>query len=84
MVSPYEIQPYNTNKQTKQVSNTNNKFNRHHNFKRLLLTPIHVKLTSKETSLEVKPVESKNKIKGGGNIESNDEYSDEILHKNNT
>ena len=34
-------------------------------------------------SSEVKPVKSKNKLKGGANAEINDEYSDEILHNNN-
>ena len=35
-----------------------------------------------ESSPEVKPVKSKNKLKGGANIDFHDEYLDEILHKN--
>ena len=31
---------------------------------------------------EAKPVKSKNNLKGGANIEINDKYLHEILHKN--
>ena len=36
-----------------------------------------------ESHHEVKPVESKNKLKGGGIIEINEHYLDEILDNNN-
>ena len=53
-------------------------------FKRPRSTSNDLKPTSKESSPEVKSVKSKNKLKGGGNIEINDEYLDEILHNKNS
>ena len=41
-----------------------------------------LKTTSKESAPEVKPVKSKNKLKGGANIESKENYLDEIVHNN--
>ena len=35
-----------------------------------------------ESHLEGKPVKSKNKLKGGANIEINEHYLDEFLHIN--
>ena len=37
-----------------------------------------------EPSLQIKHAKSKNKLKGGGKIENNDEKLDEILHINNS
>ena len=37
-----------------------------------------------ESHHEVKTVKSKNKLKGGANIEINEHYLDEIPQKNNT
>ena len=36
-----------------------------------------------EFPLEVKPIKSKSRLKGGANIEINDECLDELLNKNN-
>ena len=65
-LSPYRIQSNNTNKRTKKVSNTilDNNAHRDHDLKRPRLSSNDLKPTSKETSLEVKPVKSKNKFKG--------------------
>ena len=71
MVSPYRIQPNNINKRTKKTSNTNfdNNSHRETDVKRPRLTSFDLKTTSKESSPEVKPAKSKNKLKGGGNVE---------------
>ena len=84
-LSLYRIQPNNTNKRTKKTSNTNFDKNSQHepDVKRLLLTSFDLKTTSKETSPEIKLVKSKNKLKGGGDIEIDDEHLDEILQNNN-
>ena len=37
-----------------------------------------------ESHHEVKPDKSKNKLKGGSNIEVNEHHSDEIIHNNNS
>ena len=37
-----------------------------------------------ESHHEVKPVKSKNKLKGSAKIEINEHYLDEILHNNNS
>ena len=79
MLSPHRIPPNNTIKRTKKVSKTNfvNNSHRDHDLKRPRLTSKGLKLTSNESSLEVKP------LKGGGKSETNDGYLDEILHNNN-
>ena len=84
MLSPYRINPNNTNKRMKKASNCNFDNNSHHES--------NVKMTSNdlkrpqsisESHHEVKPVKSKNKLKGGTNIEINEHYLDEILDNNN-
>ena len=40
--------------------------------------------TTKESSPEVKLIETKNKLKGGDNIEINGKYLHEILHNSNS
>ena len=84
MLSPYRIQPKNTTKPTKKTSNTNFDKISHgdRDGKRPRLTSKDPKPTSKEFSPKVKPMKSKNKMKSVGNIEINDEYLDEYLHKN--
>ena len=82
MLSPYRIQPNNTNKRTKKVSKTNFDNNAHRDpvVKRPHLTSNDLKPISKESSPEDKPVKSKNKLKGGTNTENNGKYLDEIVH----
>ena len=87
MLSPYRINPSITNKRTKKASNGNFDNNSHHesNVKRLQMTSNDVKRPQSisESHHGVKPVKSKNKLRGGTNIEINEHYLDEILHKNN-
>ena len=84
MVSPYRVQPKITNKRTKKTSSTNFDNNSNHDLdvKRHRLTSNDIKLTSKESSPEVKPVKSKNKVKNGANIEINEKYLDATVHNN--
>ena len=88
MPAPYRIHPNNTNKRTKKPSNTNFDINSHreHDLKRPRSTSIDLKRpkTISDSSTEVKPVKSENKLEGGGNFESNDEYLDENLQNNNS
>ena len=84
MLSQYRIQPHITNKRTNKTSNTNFDNNSHRELdaKRPRLTSFDLKTTSKESSSEVKPVKSKNKLKGGVNVEINEHFLYESLHKN--
>ena len=78
MFSSYRNHPNTTSKRSKKVSNTNldNNSNREHDLKRRQLTSIDLKTTLNE------PVKNKkNKLKGGANIESNEKYSNENVHK---
>ena len=88
MVSPYRIQSNNTNKRTKKPSNTNFNINQHikHDPKRLQMTSNDLKRpqTISDSSREVEPVKSKNKLKGGAKVEINDQYLDEILQNINS
>ena len=67
MLSPYKIQPDSTNKRTKKASKTN--FNNNHDLKHDLKRPQKTSIDLKRpqltsnSSLEVKPIESKNKWK---------------------
>ena len=77
MLSPYRINPNNTNKRTKKASNTNfdNDSHTNHDLKRPQLTSNDLKTTWNE------PVKNrKKKLKGGANIEINETYLDEIVH----
>ena len=80
-LSPYRIDPNNTNKRTKKASNTNFDKNSDHKLdvKRPQRTSNDLKITSNET-IENK----KNRLKGGSNIEINEHYSDEVLQNNNS
>ena len=84
MLPPYRIQPNNTIKRAKKTSNTSfdNISHRDPGVKRPRLTSNDLKPTSKESSHEVKPVKSKNKMKGCLNNEINEKNLDEIVHKN--
>ena len=83
MLSPYRINPNNTNKRTKKVENTNfdNDSQPNHDDKRPQMTSNELKGPQpiSESHHEVKPVKSKNKLKGGASIEINGHYLDEIL-----
>ena len=80
MLSPYRINPNNTKKRTKKAINTNFYNNSHHEpvVKKPQLTSDDLKTTSNE------PVENRNKLKSGSNIEINEHYLDEILHSINS
>ena len=84
MLSPYRIQANYTEKRTKKLSNNNFDNNSHGELdvKRPRLTSFDLKTTSKESSPEGKPVESKNKLKRGRNVQINEHCLDEILRKN--
>ena len=88
MVSPYRINPNNTNKRTKKASNGNFDNDIHHesNVKRLQMTSNDLKRPESisESHHEVKPVKSENKLKGGANIEINEHYLVENLHHKNS
>ena len=84
MVSPYSIQPNTTNKRTKKKpSNTNfdNNSHREHDLIRPRLNSKDLKRPQSisESPPEVKPDKSESKLKGGGVVEINDQYLDEIL-----
>ena len=88
MFTPYIINPNDTNKRMKEALYVSFDNNSHHEFniKRPQMTPIDLKKPQSisESHHEVKPVKSKNKLKGGANIEINEQYLDEILDKNDT
>ena len=88
MLSPYRLNPNNTNKRTKKASNGNFDNNSHHesNVKRPQLTSNDLKRPQSisESHHEVKPIKSKDKLKGGANIEINEHYLDEILQNKNS
>ena len=82
MLSPYRIDPNNSNKRTKKVKNTNFDNNSHHevDVKRPQMTSNDLKTTQTKSN-------KKNKIilKAGSvqeNIETNEHYLDEILKNN--
>ena len=84
MLSPYKINPNNTNTRTKKVSNTDfdNISQPNPDVKRFQMTSNDLKTTSNE------PVKNKkNNLKGGSvhdNVEINEHYLDEILHNDNS
>ena len=88
MLSPYTINPNNTNKRTKKASNGNFDNNSHHesNVKRPQMNSNNLKRPQSisKSHHEVKPVKSENKQKGGANIEINEHYLDGNLHYNNS
>ena len=75
MLSPYRINPNNTNKRTKKVSNTNFLNNSHHenDVKKPQMTSNDLKITSNEPVIN-----RKNKLKGDA-TEINEQYLDEIV-----
>ena len=80
MLSPYRINPNNTNKRIKKVSNTNFDNN-------LQLNPDvkRPQMTSRQP--QTNQLKIKNKLKSGlvqDNVEINDQYLDGILHNNNS
>ena len=84
MLSPYRIQSNNFNKRIKKAENTNfdNDSTPSHDDKRLQLTSNDLKTT--QTKYKRK---NKNVLKAGSveqNIEINEHYLDEILHKKNS
>ena len=85
MLSPYRIQSNKTNKRTKKTLNTNSDNNSHieHDLKRPRLTSFELKRPQTTSDENVKSLRSKNELKGGANVEINDQYLDEILHNNN-
>ena len=86
VLSPYRINPNNTNKRTKKTPNTNFDNNSHtnHDVERPQLTSNDLKRpqSMSESRNEVKPVKSKNKLNSGANIEINEHYLDKMLDNN--
>ena len=85
MVSPYRIHPKNTNKRTKNARNTifDNNSHRDQELQRPQTTSNNLKRP--QLSSNGKKVRTKNNIKDGivrDNVESNDQYLDEILDNN--
>ena len=83
MLSPYRINPNNTNIRTKKASNTNFDNNSHHesDVKRPQMTLNDLKSTQTKSNKK-----NKNILKAGSmqqNIEINEHYIDEILQNNN-
>ena len=81
MLSPYRINPNNTNKRTKKAKNNDFNNNSHHegDVKRLQMTSNDLETTSNE------PIKNKkNKLKGGSNIEIDEHYLDKILKNNDS
>ena len=91
MLSPYRIQPNNTDKRGTKTSNTNSNNNLHRDpdINRPQITSNYLKqpqLTSNEIVKSSKN-EKKNIVKAGSvhdNVEINEHYSDEILHNNHS
>ena len=82
MLSPYKINPNNTNKRTKEVknTNTNNNSQPNHDLERPQTTSNDFKPTQTKSNKK-----SKNVLKAGSvqqNIEINENYLDEILDNN--
>ena len=88
MLSPYIINPNNTNKRTKKASKGNFDNNSHQesDVKGPQRTSNDLKRPQSisESHHEVKPVKSKCKLKGCSNIEINEHYSVETLHNDNS
>ena len=81
MLSPYRINPNNTNKRTKKAKNNDFNSNSHHedDVKRPEMTSNDLKTTSNE------PVKNKkSKLKGGSNNEIDEHYLDKILKNNDS
>ena len=74
MLSTYKF-PSNTNKRKRQISNTK------HGPERPQMSSNDLVVSENDGS--IKPIKSKNKMKGGANTEINGEYSDEVFHNNN-
>ena len=84
--SPFRIRPTITIKRSKKVSDTNIDSNspREHEQKRARKNSKYLKRTEKTSSdPDYKTVKSKNKLNGEGNMEINDNFSDEFLHNSN-
>ena len=82
MLSPYRIDPNNSNKRTKKVKNTNFNNNPHHeaDVKRPQMTSNELKTSQTKSNKKNKTV-----LKAGSmheNVEINEHYLDEILNKN--
>ena len=85
MISPYRINPNNTNKRTKKAKNTNFDENTStiNDPKRLQMTS--TDFTRPESTSNGKKVKTKNNLKGGpvqDNVEINDQNLDEVIHNN--
>ena len=86
MLSPYRIQPNNTNKRTKKFSNNTFDNNSHHehDFKRPQLTSNDLTRSNTNKKFDKR---NKNILNGGSmheNIEINDEFLDKNFHKNDS
>ena len=89
MLSPYRIQPNNTNKRTKKVKNKDFDNNSHHeaDIKRPQMTSNDLKRPQSTSNENSKKTKTKNNLKGGSiqeNIEIKEHYLDKILKNNDT
>ena len=86
MLSPYRINPNNTNKRTKKPKNTNSDNDSHNeaDVKRPQMTSNDLKRPQSTSNENSKKTKTKNNLKGGfvQDVEINDHYLDKI-HKNN-
>ena len=85
MISPYRINPNNSNKRIKKAKHTNfdEKTSPNNDQKRPQMTSND--LTKPESTSNGKKIKTKNNLKGGlvqDNVEINDQYLDEVIHNN--
>ena len=64
------------------ITNFDNNSHRGPDVKGPRLTSFDLKTFSKESSSAIKTVKSKNKLKGGGNVEMNEKHLQGIVHNN--
>ena len=89
MLSPYRINPINTNKQTKKTSKNNcdNNSQSEHDPKKPQMTSNDLKRHQSTSNAISKKVKTKNNLKCGlvqENVEINEHYLDENLHNNHS
>ena len=86
MLSPYRINPNNTNKRTKKIENTTFDNNPHHetDVKRPQMTSNDLKRPQSTSNEKGKKTKTKNSLKVGfaQDVEINDHYLDKILENN--
>ena len=86
MLSPYRINPNNTNKRTKKAKNTNFDDDSHHeaDVERLQMTSNDFKRSHSTSNENNRKAKTKNNLEGGTNIEINEHCLNENLKNNDT